>query len=175
MPSFVKSKIFLGVVTLIILLGVGSILRIWWYVGNNQGYAPDQPIPFSHARHAGENKIPCMYCHSNADNGRHATIPSMNVCMNCHLVVKTDSPHIQKLTKLYQENKPIEWIRIHDLPDHAFFNHKKHIEKGFECSVCHGDVANMKKIEQVKTLQMGFCINCHRENGGSDNCSTCHQ
>lgn len=116
-----------------------------------------------------------MYCHSNADNGRHATIPSMNVCMNCHLVVKTDSPHIQKLTKLYQENKPIEWIRIHDIPDHAFFNHKKHIDKGFDCSVCHGDVANMQKIEQVKTLQMGFCINCHRENGGSDNCSTCHQ
>lgn len=162
------------IVGLVVLMGLGYILNIWWNLGNNVGYSPEQPLPFSHQLHAGVNQIPCQYCHSNVDEAKHASIPSMNVCMNCHKMVKTDSPHIQKLTKMYQENQPIEWVKIHDLPDFVFFNHKRHIKKGIDCSSCHGSVEKMEKIEQVETLQMGFCMNCHREKGAPVDCYTCH-
>lgn len=128
---------------------------------SNEGYAPEQPIPFSHKRHAGENKIECLYCHSAAEKSRHATVPSMNVCMNCHSVVKTDSPHIQKLRKAFSEGKPIEWVRVHELPDYVYFSHKRHLAKGAVCENCHGDVKKMDRIVQSKALTMGWCMECH--------------
>ena len=158
----------------VVLFGLGFMIKTWWNAGNNVGYAPMQPIPFSHKRHAGDNKIPCLYCHPNADNSNHATIPPMNVCMNCHSVVKTDSPHIQKLTELYKSGKSFEWVRVHDLPDFVYFSHERHVKKGLDCAKCHGDVATMDTIRQVETLNMGFCINCHRENKGSQDCYACH-
>lgn len=174
---FLKSKAFAFILIFFVLIGISHVVRMWLNVGNNVGYAPEQPIPFNHQRHVTENGIPCLYCHSNADNSKHATVPPLNVCLNCHSVVKTDSPHIQKLKAAYDAGTSIEWVRVHDVPDHVYFSHKRHVLRGLACENCHGDVANMKKIEQVETLQMGFCVNCHRkpENQAPTECSTCHQ
>jgi hypothetical protein len=144
------------------LLAVGGLIYVF-PTASNQYYAPEQPIPFSHKIHAGQNKMDCRYCHASAWKSAHASVPSMNVCMNCHRVVKTDSPHIQKLTKAYEEGKPIQWVRVHELPDHARFNHKAHVLKGVSCQTCHGDIAAMDKVYQHAPLTMGWCLNCHRD------------
>ncbi len=151
-------------VALSLLVGFFAIGGVLWVfpTASNQGYAPEQPIPFSHKLHAGDNKIQCLYCHSNADKSRHATIPSLNVCLNCHTVVKTDSPYIQQIQKAFAEGKPIEWIRVHELPDHAYFTHKRHVAAGVSCEVCHGEVAKMERVEQKAPLTMGWCMECHR-------------
>lgn len=150
----------LGVVVLLVIVGSGA--RALYYFGDGRGYSPDQPIPFSHKLHAGDNKIPCMYCHVGVEKGKHATIPSTNICMNCHKVVKTDSPHIQKIQESWNSGNPIEWIKVHDMPDYVNFNHKRHVTRGVACEECHGDVKNMVKIEHVKPFTMGFCLKCHR-------------
>ena len=159
----------------VVLVAVVAVIVSLVKVGDNRGDAPDQPIPFNHQKHAGQLKIPCQYCHSAAEKSRHATVPSMDTCMNCHRVVKTDSPYIQQLKQLYDENKPIEWVKVHDLPDHVLFNHKRHVTLGVPCATCHGDVAGEKKIEQLQQLNMGFCVNCHREHNAPVTCETCHQ
>jgi len=164
----------LKIIGFLLFCGLATVATVLYNVGDNRGYAPEQPIPFSHKIHAGDNQIPCMYCHVNADKSRHSTVPSMNICMNCHKVVKTDSPWIQKLTQAYKENKPLNWVKVHDMPDHVYFNHKRHIAKGIDCSTCHGDVAKQDRVTQNKTLNMGFCVKCHRENKAPTECSTCH-
>jgi len=169
-----KEKSVFKVIGLLLLVGFLCLAGFIWRLGDNRGYAPEQPIPFSHKKHAGDNKIPCMYCHSNADKSRSSTIPSMNVCMNCHSVVKTDSPLIQQVRSAYEKGEAFEWVKVHDLPDFVYFNHKRHIAKGVACQTCHGDVAQMDRITQVKTLNMGFCIDCHRANKAPTDCSTCH-
>lgn len=128
----------------------------------NQGYAPEQPIPFSHRLHAGDNKITCMYCHADVERSRHASVPPVATCMNCHLVVKTDSPWIQQVKKAYDENKPIQWVRIHELPDFVYFPHKRHVAKGLACQTCHGPIETMDKVYQYSKLTMGWCMECHR-------------
>ena len=156
----------------------------------NDGYEPDQPIPFSHKLHAGQYKIDCRYCHAGVDVSKHSSLPSLNICMNCHLTVKTDSPWIKKITSAYMENKPIAWQKVHLLPDHVKFSHFHHIKAGKDCAVCHGPVESMEVVYQYKNLSMGWCVNCHRqapddnkmlkdlkEDGHSQapiNCSTCH-
>jgi len=141
---------------------------------SNVGYAPKQPIPFSHKLHAGTNKIPCLYCHSNAERSRYATVPALGVCMNCHTVVRTDRPAIQTLTQFYQANKPVPWVRVHRVPDYVYFSHQWHIARGIACQTCHGQVQNMDVIRQSTTLKMGMCIGCHRQNKASQECNTCH-
>lgn len=155
-------------------LGVGGFW-FWLRLGDNRGYAPDQPIPFSHKLHAGDRKIDCQYCHANADKSRHATIPSVNVCLNCHSVVKTDSPHIQKMKDLEAKGYSLEWVKVHDMPDFVFFSHKRHIAKGVACEKCHGNVAKMVKVEQVELLNMGFCVECHRKEKAPTGCEVCHR
>lgn len=159
----------------IVLAVVATVIFTLMKVGDNRGYSPEQPIPFSHARHAGEFKIPCQYCHSAAGKSRHATVPSMDTCMNCHQVVKPESPHIQKLKKLYEDGKSFEWVKVHDLPDHVLFNHQRHIAQGVPCETCHGKIQDMARITQEMQLNMGFCVNCHRERGAPVTCETCHQ
>lgn len=146
-------------------------------LGNSQGYAPEQPIPFSHQRHVAQNKIPCQYCHSQVDRSRHAGIPSMNVCMNCHSVVATDKPNIQKLRKLFEEGKSFEWVKVHDMPDFVYFNHARHIAKKVECKTCHGNVDQMARVEQVMPMTMGWCVDCHRKQKepAPIQCTTCHR
>jgi mono/diheme cytochrome c family protein len=143
-------------------------------IGVQQGYQPNQPIAFSHQIHAGQFEIDCNYCHTGVRKSKAANIPSANICMNCHTAIKTESPEIQKIyaaidydpsTGEYGENtKPIEWVRVHNLPDLAYFNHSQHVEVGgLECQTCHGPVEEMDVVYQYSTLTMGWCINCHRE------------
>ncbi|WP_159469187.1 c-type cytochrome [Dyadobacter sp. 3J3] len=133
-------------------------------VGVQQGYAPKQPISFSHKLHAGEYKIDCNYCHTGVNRGKSAHIPSANICMNCHGVIKKESPEIQKIYTSIENNTPIEWVRVHNLPDLAYFNHSQHVNvAGLECENCHGDIAKMEVIQQRSSLTMGWCIDCHRK------------
>lgn len=162
----------------IVLAGVLLVIVTLAKVGDNRGYAPEQPFPFNHQLHATQLQIPCQYCHSGASKSRHATVPSTDTCMNCHRVVKTESPLIQKLTKLYEEKKPIEWVKVHDLPDHVVFNHKRHInltKDPISCETCHGKIQDQERVEQTMQLNMGFCIECHRERKAPTTCETCHQ
>jgi len=151
----------------------------WGSIGYNKGYAPDQPVAFSHELHAGEYKMQCLYCHSSAERANHSAVPSLNICMNCHLVVATDKPEIQKITEAYNNNTPIAWKKVHMLPDHVRFNHKRHVEKygaPQACHKCHGPVESMETMYQHSSLSMGWCISCHREkeNQAPVSCSTCH-
>ncbi|NID10412.1 c-type cytochrome [Fibrella aestuarina] len=133
-------------------------------IGIQQGYAPKQPIAYSHKLHAGQYKIDCNYCHVGVNKGKSATIPSANICMNCHGVIKKESPEIQKIYAAIEQNKPIEWIRVHNLPDLAYFNHAQHVNVGnVQCQSCHGEIQKMEVVEQRSSLTMGWCIDCHRK------------
>lgn len=133
-------------------------------LGMQQGYAPKQPIPFSHKIHAGKYKIDCNYCHTGVNKSKSANIPSANICMNCHNQIKTDSPKLKGLFEAVKNNKPIEWVRVHNLPDLAYFNHSQHVKVGgLECKTCHGPIEEMEVVQQYSPLTMGWCINCHRE------------
>lgn len=176
------------IVTLVVIFFVVVIGGIYGFkfgveeVGVQQGYSPEQPINFSHKIHAGQFKIECQYCHTTVTKSKHASIPSLNTCMNCHKgVQKRDangvvSPEIQKIytaigfdpeTSQYiegYEQKPIKWVRIHNLPDLAYFNHSQHVVVGkVKCQTCHGEIQEMPRVAQFATLQMGWCINCHRQ------------
>ena len=132
-------------------------------VGIQQGYAPKQPIAYSHKLHAGQYKIDCNYCHTGVNKGKSATIPSANICMNCHGVIKKESPEIQKIYAAIENNQPIEWVRVHNLPDLAYFNHAQHVNVGnVQCQTCHGAIEQMEVVEQRSSLTMGWCIDCHR-------------
>ncbi|WKN44397.1 c-type cytochrome [Tunicatimonas pelagia] len=171
----VKSRPFIGMMLFVFLaITVKLVLDGLFSVGVQQGYQPKQPIPFSHALHAGQYEIECQYCHTGVMKAKSANIPSANICMNCHQQIKTESPHIQKIyaaidfdpeTQTYGNNKkPIEWVRIHNLPDLAYFNHAQHVNVGgLECQTCHGEIQEMEVVYQASELTMGWCINCHRE------------
>jgi mono/diheme cytochrome c family protein len=145
-----------------------------WNTNVHTGYQPVQPIKFPHDLHAGVMKINCQYCHSGAYKSKNASIPSLNVCMNCHKVVKTESPEIHKIydalgydsqTQKYDSTKakPIQWVRIHNLPDFAYFNHSQHVKvAGLKCQQCHGPVETMKEVYQYSPLTMKWCIQCHK-------------
>jgi hypothetical protein len=133
-------------------------------VGVSQGYAPKQPIAFSHKLHAGQYQINCNYCHTGVYKGKLATIPSVNICMNCHGEIKRESPEIQKIYKAIETDTPIEWVRVHNLPDLAYFNHAQHANVGqVQCQTCHGEIEKMEVVEQRSSLTMGWCIDCHRK------------
>ncbi len=132
-------------------------------VGIHQGYSPRQPIAFSHRLHSQENQIPCLYCHSGAERSRHAGIPPMNVCMNCHSILSKATTDIQRLKESVQQGKPIEWIRIHKLPDFVYFSHQRHVLGGVQCQDCHGAVESAQQVSQHASLTMGWCLDCHRE------------
>jgi hypothetical protein len=152
----------MGLTITSILIGIAVTVYANFPTASNKGYAPEQPIPFSHKLHAGTHKIDCKYCHLGVEKSRHHTVPPVNVCMNCHSVVKTDSPWIQKIKEHYDTGKPIEWVRVHELPDFVFFNHKPHVGVGISCETCHGDVKGMERVYQASPLTMGWCLDCHR-------------
>lgn len=137
-------------------------------LGRSNDYMPDQPIKFSHQVHAGDNQIDCMYCHHTADESKSANIPSTSLCMNCHIVVREGARsgkfEINKLVQAYEEGRSIEWIRIHQLPDHVFFAHAQHVGAGkLDCTQCHGEVKEMHIVKQENDLSMGWCLQCHRD------------
>jgi len=214
----------IGTVTVLLLVGLFFSLAVL-LTGNQglrlpadqRGYAPEQPIAYSHRLHAGELGINCLYCHHGAEKSRHAGIPAASICMNCHTFVtaplgairaedelaqeeerkpgRVVSPEIQKIydalaldeemnRRPEQALVPLEWIKVHNLPDFVYFDHRPHVAAGVSCQHCHGAVETMERVHQVGDLSMGWCVNCHRDVnetgvGGkpmnaSIDCVTCH-
>lgn len=173
-----KNKKFVFFVTLCMTFALGSWAWVtMWNTNVHTGYQPVQPIKFPHDLHAGVMKIDCQYCHSGAYKSKNASIPSLNICMNCHKVVKTESPEIQKIydalgydktTQKYDSTKshPMQWVRVHNLPDLVYFNHSQHVKvAGIKCQQCHGPIETMKEVRQYSPLTMKWCIQCHKRTG----------
>jgi nitrate reductase gamma subunit len=149
----------LVLVALFGLLLLGALRR----VGVSQGYAPPQPIAFSHQIHAGDNRIPCLYCHFAAETSRHAGIPPAGVCMNCHGQLKVASAEVEKLKEAFDQRRPLRWTKVHNLPDFVYFSHSQHVRGGgVACQRCHGPVQTMERVSQAAPLTMGWCLDCHR-------------
>ena len=187
---FYRNKSYITFLTLILFV-VGGYFTVTGAIalGRSKGYQPEQPIYYSHKVHAGKNQISCLYCHGGAFEGKHANIPSVNTCMNCHMTINEyagaklyredgkevdGSAEIQKLyeyagwdptARVYKNTgKPVEWIKIHNLPDHVYFNHSQHTVAGkVQCQTCHGNIQEMDEVKQFAELSMGWCVNCHRE------------
>ncbi len=160
------------------LLGILLVAAIGWQfklvheagtaLGRQEFYEPDQPIKFSHVVHVADNQIDCQYCHNTVSYSKSAGIPDVNVCWNCHAIVRegthSGQHQISKVVDAFESGTPIEWIRIHNLQDHAFFSHAQHVTVGkLECATCHGAIEEMDRVRQVTDLSMGWCINCHRD------------
>ncbi|MBI3979139.1 MAG: cytochrome c3 family protein [Chloroflexi bacterium] len=135
---------------------------------------PQQPIDFSHVVHAQQYAIPCQFCHRGADQGINAGVPSVEQCMFCHNVAGTSLPEVQKLIRAWQEQQPIDWIRVHRQPDHVHFVHQPHIRAGVTCSTCHGAVESMARVKMAQPLNMAQCLDCHRSQNARTECSVCH-
>jgi hypothetical protein len=164
----IKSKfVHLSVILVAIAIQIKLVSTAAIALGRSENYQPDQPIKFSHQVHVTDNQIDCIYCHTTVEYSKSAGIPSANICMNCHILV-AEGTHsgryeIDKLKKAYNDSVPIEWVRVHNLPDHAYFNHAQHVAVGqVECAECHGDVGEMHILRQVEDLSMGWCLECHR-------------
>jgi menaquinone reductase, multiheme cytochrome c subunit len=136
------------------------------YVSNpsvlKTGYQPVQPVPYSHKLHAGDLGMDCYYCHYTANKSAYAAVPATQVCMNCHVRVKPQSPRLTQVRESYETGRPIEWVRIHRIPDFAFFNHQAHLTAGVSCVSCHGRVDQMVEVKQVEPMNMAWCLDCHR-------------
>lgn len=183
-----KLYIMFGAIILFLIGGYYTVMGAIG-LGRQQNYEPEQPIFYSHKVHAGINQINCLYCHGGAQDSKHANIPSVNICMNCHMAINeyAKGPKLytaegkevngtQEIKKLYKyagfepgkpwdpsKAKPIEWARIHSLPDHVYFNHSQHVMVGkVQCQTCHGEITKMDEVKQFAELSMGWCINCHR-------------
>lgn len=126
------------------------------------GYQPDQPVPYSHALHAGELGMDCRYCHSTVERGAKAAIPPAQTCMNCHATVWKESEKLLPVRQAYFENAPLKWVRVHDLPDYVYFNHSAHVTRGVGCESCHGRIDQMVQVYQHAPLTMEWCLGCHR-------------
>jgi len=189
---FYRNKAYIALFAVVLFI-VGGYVTIQAAIGlgRNKGYQPEQPIYYSHKVHAGVNQVSCLYCHGGAYEGRHANVPSVNICMNCHMAINeygsgseklyredgtevNGTAEIQKIyaaagwdpkTRKYSgKEKPIEWVKIHNLPDHVYFNHSQHTRAGkVQCQTCHGPIQEMPEVKQFADLSMGWCINCHRE------------
>jgi hypothetical protein len=122
-----------------------------------------QPIQFSHKHHVGDDGIDCRYCHTSVETSSSAGLPPTQTCMNCHSQIWSDSPYLEPVRASFRENKPIEWERVHDLPEYVYFNHSIHVNKGVGCSTCHGKVDEMASVFMENTLQMEWCISCHKD------------
>ena len=141
---------------------------------SDPGGPPVQPIDFSHARHVEQARIDCQFCHAYARRGPVAGIPSVQRCAGCHETILPDAPEILKVLDYWENEQPIPWVRVHNLPDHVRFNHKAHVRAGFDCAECHGDVGRMTIARQVSSLTMGWCVECHQTNNASRDCLICH-
>ena len=143
-----------------------------------KGYKPEQPINFSHVTHVQKNKMECQYCHWTVTKSPYAAIPEVETCMGCHQQIAgtTDEQktEIAKIKDHYDKQQPIAWQKVHVMPDYVKFNHKRHIKAGVSCQSCHGQIPEMEVVERATSMKMGWCINCHREQGSSIDCYTCH-
>ena len=142
------------------------VLLIWFGFSPKTvavGYAPSQPVPYSHAIHVGKLGIDCRYCHTTVEGAAFAAIPPTATCMNCHKTIRTTSPKLLALREAHESGKPLEWIKVHDLPDYSYFNHGVHVGAGVGCVECHGRVDQMDVVTQQAELSMGWCLDCHRD------------
>ena len=153
----------------LVLMVVGGAAYVPFVVGmggapdtTDVGYQPSQPVPYSHAVHVGQLGMDCRYCHTTVESAGFAAIPPTQTCMNCHANIKSDSPRMLVVNESYATGKPVEWVKVHDLPDYAYFNHSAHVNKGIGCVSCHGRVDRMEIVHQVAPLSMGWCLDCHR-------------
>lgn len=156
---------------------IGLIVGFYANAAFFPGTSPEQPIEFSHRIHAGDNEIPCQYCHVQARRSISAGVPSVYKCMGCHNEVATDRPQIKLLANYWRTGEPIPWIKVHDLPDFVHFTHKRHVAADIECQTCHGPVETMDVVSREAPVKMGLCLNCHKEHEvefGTD-CWTCHK
>jgi cytochrome c7-like protein len=136
--------------------------------------SPVQPLGFSHKLHAGDNGIPCLYCHRAAPRSPVAGIPAVADCRACHLYISANASEIVKLMAYWDRRESVPWVRVHKLPDHVYFPHMMHVRAGLACTVCHGEVATMERITRTASLKMGWCLNCHRQHHASIDCWACH-
>lgn len=198
--------ILLGVGVVFSALALVPRLTTTRLPGDHRGFEPMQPLEFSHRLHSGELNVPCLYCHSGAERSRYAGIPAASTCMNCHRFVKAKratvreeeelakkegrkprlvvAPEIKKLEDAIKAGAPIRWARIHQVPDFVYFDHRPHVSAGVECQKCHGPVETMERVRQMESLNMGWCVNCHRGRDGTrvaglpvkatSDCSSCH-
>jgi len=141
--------------------GVVAMIHLSGY-NTNQGMFVEQPIQFSHKHHVGGEGIDCRYCHTSVEESAFANIPPTKTCMNCHSQIWTNAPILEPVRASFRDNKPLHWTRVHDLPDFVYFNHSIHVKKGVGCATCHGRVDEMPLMYQYATLQMSWCIDCHR-------------
>jgi hypothetical protein len=148
--------------------GGGLTFLVWYYFSPKNlqvGYQPEQPIHYSHKLHADELGIDCRYCHANVERSQEAMVPPTQTCMGCHAVVKKDSEQLAALRDSWATGKPVEWVRVHKLPDHVYFDHSAHLTAGVGCSSCHGRIDQMEVVRLDKPLAMGWCLECHRDPG----------
>jgi hypothetical protein len=157
------SKVSLVALVMLLGGGIGLLMQLGrssWVT--QQHVVREQPIQFSHERHVAGNGIDCRYCHTSVEESRFAGIPPTKTCMNCHSQIFADAPFLEPVRASFRNNTPIEWTRVHDLPDFAFFDHSIHVNKGVGCTTCHGPVDKMPLMYQEKSLQMEWCLDCHR-------------
>ena len=159
-----RKRLILGLVALVATVLAAGLALAYYATDANLlvGYRPVQPIEFSHRLHAGDLGLDCRYCHFTVERSAFAAVPTSRVCMNCHNQVRTDSVKLLPMRATYAEQRPIAWVRVHNLPDFAYFDHSSHLAAGVGCSTCHGRVDQMTRVEQVESLSMGWCLDCHR-------------
>jgi hypothetical protein len=161
----------LNYLPLALAVGVGSgvagvTIGTWYYFSPKNlqvGYAPEQPIPYSHKLHVDELGIDCRYCHANVERSAEAMIPPTQTCMGCHAVARSDSPKLAALRDSWKSGNPVPWIRVHELPDHAYFDHSAHLSAGVGCVSCHGRIDQMDVVRLDTPLAMAWCLECHRD------------
>lgn len=167
-PRWANKVVPLGLLFGVLPLGA-AVIGGFWYYGTNKhlevGYQPDQPVDYSHKLHAGDLGIDCRYCHSTVEVSSFAAVPPTETCMNCHAKVRRDSEKLLLVQESWATDQPIPWVRVHNLPDYAYFDHSAHLAAGVGCVSCHGRVDQMHKVRQVQPLSMGWCLDCHRNPG----------
>lgn len=158
----VPRKILIG----LIVVANALIFSVWYFFSpqyTDVGYAPTQPVPYSHKLHVDKLGLDCQYCHTGVFDSKQANIPATQTCMNCHSQIKTDSEKLAPIRESWESGQPVEWIRVHNLADYAYFNHSAHVTVGVACESCHGRVDKMEVVYQAEPLNMGWCLDCHRE------------
>lgn len=172
MQIFPKTLNILPVVLALVTFVAGGAVTgiVWYYLSPAHlqvGYTPQQPLPYSHRMHAGQLGMDCRYCHANVERSGEALIPPTQSCMGCHSTIKAQSPRMRLVRESWATGKPIAWVRVHKLPDHAYFNHAVHLNGGVGCSTCHGRIDQMEVVSVVQPMSMSWCIECHRNPGPS--------
>ncbi len=159
--TLAKATIYGGVFIVAFLVWTGTVLDRSSY-NTGQGIVLEQPVPFSHDHHTAGMGIDCRYCHTSAETSAYAGIPPTSTCMNCHTQIWANAEILEPVRASFRENEPIRWQRIHDLPDFVYFNHSIHLARGVSCFTCHGNVTEMPLVYQDQSLQMEWCLDCHR-------------